>query len=66
MSKNNTIECYVLKADIKHYFEEIDHEILIEIIKKKIADEKVLWLITKILKNGAVGIGGGKANPIRI
>ncbi len=49
VSKNNTRECYLLKADIKHYFEEIDHEILIEIIRRKIKDEKVIWLIEKIL-----------------
>ncbi len=49
VSRNNTRECFVLKADIKHYFEEIDHQILIEIIKRKIKDEKVIWLIEKIL-----------------
>jgi len=49
VSKNNTKICYVLKADIKHYFDEIDHEILVNIIKKKISDEKVIWLIQKIL-----------------
>lgn len=49
VSKNNTRECFVLKADIKHYFEEVDHSTLIEIIKRKIKDEKVIWLIEKIL-----------------
>lgn len=51
VSKNNTRTCYVLKADIKHYFQEINHEILLEIIRKKIKDDKVIWLIEKILKN---------------
>ena len=49
VSKNNTRECYVLKADIKHYFEEIDHQTLVEMIRRKIKDEKVIWLIEKIL-----------------
>jgi len=49
VSKNNTSPCFVLKADIKHYFQEVEHEILLEMIKRKIADEKVLWLIEKIL-----------------
>ena len=53
VSKNNTRACYVLKADVKHYFQEVNHEILIKIIKRKIADEKVVWLIEKILKNCA-------------
>jgi len=51
VSKNNTKECFVLKADIKHYFENVDHEILLDIISKKIKDEKVFWLIKKILTN---------------
>lgn len=49
VSKNNTRTCYVLKADIKHYFQEINHEILMRIIKKKIKDKKVIWLIKQIL-----------------
>ncbi|MBI4154482.1 group II intron reverse transcriptase domain-containing protein [Candidatus Woesearchaeota archaeon] len=51
VSKNNTKSCYVLKADIKHYFETVDHEILIRIIKRKIKDERVIWLIKQILNN---------------
>lgn len=49
VSKNNTRNCFVLKADIKHYFQEVDHEILLHMIKRKIKDEKVIWIIKKIL-----------------
>ena len=60
VSKNNTQTCYVLKADIKHYFQEVDHEILLKIIRRKIVDEKVIWLVSKILKNnGLRNFGGG-------
>ena len=48
---NNSVKGYVLKADIKHYFETVDHEILLNIIQRSIKDEKVLWLIRKILNN---------------
>jgi RNA-directed DNA polymerase len=58
VSRNNTIKCYALKADIKKYFETIDHEVLMKTIKKKISDNKVLWLIRKILNNCA---GGGRS-----
>lgn len=51
VSKNNTKACYVLKADIKHYFEYVDHSVLLNIISKKIKDKKVFWLIKKILAN---------------
>ena len=58
VSKNNARTCYVLKADIKHYFHEVNHEILIGIIKRKIRDEKVIWLIKQILYNA---LGGAKS-----
>ena len=47
----NQIKGYCLKADIKHYFNTINHKILISIISKKIKDEKVLWLIGQIVTN---------------
>ena len=59
VSRNNTLPCYVLKADIKHYFEEINHEILLKILKEKISDEKVIWLIKQILLNSTYESGGG-------
>jgi len=55
---NFTSESYCLKADIKHYFPEVNHEILLNIIKKKIIDEKVIDLITLIIKNSNDTIKG--------
>ena len=67
VSKNNTINCYVLKADIKHYFEEVNHEILIKIIRRKVSDEKVIWLIKRILSNSSESVGGrGGANARKV
>ena len=61
VSRNNTKNCFVLKADIKHYFEEVGYSILLEIIKRKISDEKVILLIEKILANLPEGkLGGGE------
>ena len=57
---NNDTLGYALKADIKKYFESVDHEILMKTIKKKIKDNGVLWLIRKILNNC---IGGGANCP---
>ena len=53
VTNNLKIEAFCFKADIKHYFQEVNHEILIEVIRRKIKDEKVIWLIEKILKNYA-------------
>jgi retron-type reverse transcriptase len=51
-------EAFCLKADIKHYFQEVNHEVLIEIIKRKISDEKFIWLIKQILNNLSHKNGG--------
>ncbi len=61
VTRNNSRIAFCLKADIKHYFHEVNHEILIEIIKRKISDKKVIWLINQILSN--MPIGGGASNP---
>ncbi len=51
VTNNLKSEAFCLKADIKHYFQEINHEILLSIIKKKIADKSILGLIEKIVAN---------------
>ncbi|MBS3099510.1 helix-turn-helix domain-containing protein [Candidatus Pacearchaeota archaeon] len=63
VSKNNTRDSYVLKADIKHYFEEMNHEILVDIIRRKIEDEKVILLIKLILSSFNSG-EEGKGIPL--
>lgn len=50
VTNNLTSEAFCLKADIKHYFYEVNHKILLEILKRKIKDEKVIWLIECIIR----------------
>ncbi len=57
VTRNLKIEAFCLKADIKHYFHEVNHRILLKIIERKIEDEKVIWLIERILKNNKIGGG---------
>ena len=45
---NNQIKGYCLKADIKHYFQEINHKVLLNIIQRKIKCEKTIWLLKRI------------------
>ena len=59
VSHNYMRPCYVLKADIRHFFEEVDHEILINVLKRKIKDDKIIWLIQQILSNLPAVRGGG-------
>ena len=42
---------FALKCDIKHYFETVDHVVLFSILRKRIKDEELLWLIRVILEN---------------
>lgn len=68
-SKNYTQKIYFLKADIRKYFDSIDHEILIAIIKKRINCPRTIWLIKKILEKQATSCKGikveqGKGLPI--
>jgi len=51
VSRNDTKPCFVLKADIKRYFDTVDYEILVQILKQKINDAHIIWLIKIILGN---------------
>ncbi len=57
VSKNNTRNCYILKADIRHYFDEVNHNTLINILNKKISDNKLMKLIWKVLNNHSENVG---------
>lgn len=45
------IKGFVLKSDVKQFFETVDHNILMNILKRAIKDEKVMRLIKIILAN---------------
>jgi retron-type reverse transcriptase len=50
---HSNIAGYCLKADIKHYFQEVNHNILVDILERKIKDADVIWLLRQILNNVA-------------
>src|SRR6056297_3122092 len=50
ITDNFSKEAFCLKADIKHYFEEIDQKILLRILGRKIKCKKTMNLIDRILK----------------
>lgn len=64
VTNNLKTEAFCFKADIKHYFQEIDHKILLNIIKRKIKDERVIWLIKRILDNNVLNNSKGKGMPL--
>ena len=56
VSRNNTRNCFILKCDIKKFFDSIDQDILLGLIKRQIADENTLWLLELIIKSFKKGI----------
>src|SRR3989344_2446084 len=50
-SKNNTFPLFALKCDIKKFFANVDHEILIKLLNKRIQDEDFLWLLKEIVSS---------------
>lgn len=59
VTHNHHKNAFVLKADIRHYFDEVDHFILIEIIQRKVKDPKIIWLVKRILDNYSTSVGKG-------
>jgi len=55
ITKNYSQPAYYLKIDVKSYFATIHHEILYKIIKEKIKNSNLLWLIDLTIQNKAVG-----------
>jgi retron-type reverse transcriptase len=50
-NKNNAKTIYILKLDIKKFFDSIDHNVLLFLIKKKIKDKNAVWLIEIIINS---------------
>jgi retron-type reverse transcriptase len=51
VSKNHTHPCYALKCDVRKFFDSVDHDTLLEILSKKIKDEKVCTLLYEIVES---------------
>lgn len=49
VSRNDTRTCWILKCDIKRFFENIDHEVLKDILRKHISGERVIWLLSEVI-----------------
>lgn len=54
---------YVVEADIKGFFDNIDHEWLLKMLAERVDDKSFLWLIGKWLKAGALETDGKVVQP---
>ena len=50
-SLNYSRPCYVLKCDIKKFFDSIEHATLLSILRKKIKDRDLIRLLTEIVES---------------
>ena len=51
VSKNNSRTCYILKCDIKKFFANIDHKVLLDILNSYIPDKQIIWLLKEIIES---------------
>lgn len=51
VSKNNTKTCWILKCDVRKFFENINHDVILEILKKYIPDKNIIWLLEKVIRS---------------
>ena len=54
---------YAFHGDVVKYFPSIDHQILRDLLARRIADRQTMWLIDQILDSGA-GIQAGERPPV--
>lgn len=64
VSQNNTKTCYVLKMDIRKFFANIDHEILLNILAEYISDKDCLWLLENIIGSFPSKDSNSKIRPL--
>jgi len=50
-SKNDTKQVFILKCDIEKFFDSIDHDVLITILKTRIKDEKLMKLLVEVIES---------------
>lgn len=58
LTHNNYKSCFVLKCDVRKYFESIDQNTLLNLIKEKIVCEKTLKIIKEIISRHVSSVPG--------
>jgi retron-type reverse transcriptase len=51
VSQNGTKTCWILKCDIRKFFANIDHEVLLGILRRDIQDQKILSLLENVISS---------------
>ena len=64
VSRNFTRPAWALKCDVRKFYDTVDHEILLNLLRQVVRDESALWLIEEIVKSFHVEGALGKGVPI--
>lgn len=64
VSENYTGPCWALQFDIRRFFASADHEILKRLLRRKIQDETILWLLDEVIDSFHSEMGHGKGIPL--
>ena len=51
ISKNYTQPCFALKLDIRKFFDSVDHKVLMDLLKERIEDKRLLELLENIISS---------------
>jgi len=63
LAQENHKPCFVLKCDVRKYFESIDQKVLLDLIREKITCEKIFSVIKEVIES-YVFSGLGKGVPL--
>lgn len=55
---------YVLKLDVRHFFETLSHDVLKRLLARRVRDERLRWLYSVFIDAGAPGSEPGRGLPI--
>lgn len=64
VSKNYTRDCWALKLDIKKFFASVDHQIILNLIKRRVKDKDILLLIREVIDSFQIGAVPLKGIPL--
>jgi RNA-directed DNA polymerase len=55
---------YIVEADIRAFFDNMDHEWIVRMLEERIDDRALIWLIKKWLKAGVLDTDGQVIHPV--
>ena len=55
---------FVLKLDVRHFYETLSHDVLKRLLARRIRDERLMWLCGVFINAGAPGSAAGRGLPI--